>query len=348
MHVFSFVALALLAGGALPPAPAGEELTAAEADVQDVFGAELAKARKPADKLAVARKMIETAAGSRPAAKYALLVRARDLAIAAGDSTVGVRAVEGLVVAFAPEKPQDAQGWAREGHRVWNEVERKRPQERLRAQLEGAESYLRAFPLLEGFQKTAVGNRLRELGWQPRFLSLTAAARLFGLDPPAWKREGDCLRGSFGDLNTAKGWAMATIEKPGSSVKFGLAMKAPTAQCIRVELDGTSWAYVRGSHANSHSGFWWGREGHWNMTGTPDPRSIDPPDGWHRLAATIAAGKLTFRYDGEIVREVPLPARSARAAIRVGFGRQTAEVQVKDFELQIGGPQVGEPGRGRG
>ena len=338
MHVFSFVALALLAGGALPPAPAGEELTAAEADVQDVFGAELAKARKPADKLAVARKMIETAEGSRPAAKYALLVRARDLAIAAGDSGVGIRAVEGLVVAFAPEKPQDAQGWAREGHRVWNEAEGKRPQEKLRAQLEAAECYLRALVDLQGMHRTAAESRLRELRWDPRFLPLTTAARLFKLDPPAWKPEGDCLRGSFGDLNTAKGWAMAPIEGAPATLEFSFAMKAPNAQCIRVDVDGTCWAYIRGVHGqNSQSGFWWGREGRWNMIEIPTPQAINPPDGWHRLAATIAAGKLTFRYDGEIVREVPLPPRTGAAAIRVGFGRQTAEVRVKEFQLHSGG-----------
>ena len=151
--------------GVLPPPPTGPALAAAEADVQEVFGDQLRAARKPADKAALAGKLIETADGSRPAGKYALLEQARELAIAAGDSTVGIRAVEDLVAGFSATTPQDAAQWAAEGHRVWNAAGDKRPADRLRGRLEAAACYLRALPDLAGFQRAAVESRLRELGW---------------------------------------------------------------------------------------------------------------------------------------------------------------------------------------
>ncbi|HUX15757.1 MAG TPA: hypothetical protein VMW52_04745, partial [Phycisphaerae bacterium] len=74
MHAVALACLCIF--GALSVPPAGE-LAAAEAEIREVFGRDLSAARKPADKAAVARRMIDLAAESRQAAKYALLTRAR-------------------------------------------------------------------------------------------------------------------------------------------------------------------------------------------------------------------------------------------------------------------------------
>jgi len=222
------------AGEPLPAAPSGEELARAEADVQDVFGAELAKARKPADKVAVAGKMIETAEGSRPAATYALLVRARGLAIAAGDSTVGVRAVEELVAGFAAGKSQDAAAWASEGHRLWNAASDKRPPEKLRARLDAAECYLRGLEGLTGFQRAAVEKRLRELGWRVGPIDFnfeestegwTGANHIIGL-----KAERGCLEGRItgGDPFIVRtGLAIDANQCPVVQIRMTLDSAAP-------------------------------------------------------------------------------------------------------------------------
>jgi len=153
--------------GVLPPPPTGAELAAAEADVREVFADQFRAADTDRERVDLARRLIETAAESRPAAKYALLVQARELAIAAGDSTVAIRAVEGLVDGFGPEKRQDAAGWAADGHREWNAAGDRRPADRLRGRLEAAECYLRALPDLAGFQRAAVEGRLKQLGYEP-------------------------------------------------------------------------------------------------------------------------------------------------------------------------------------
>ena len=185
MHVL-LAALMPLFTAPLPAPPAGDDLARAEADVREVFGKELvAVGRQPAaKKAALARRMIETAAGSRPAAKYALLVQARELAIEAADSAVGVRAVEELVGGFRPsadsghQTPRDAASWASAGHRLWNAASDQRPPEKLRTRLDAAECYLRALPELEGFQRAAIEKRLRGLGWRP-FLTPEEVVSLF-------------------------------------------------------------------------------------------------------------------------------------------------------------------------
>jgi len=171
---FLLLAAAAIGEGAqdvasLLPVPSGAELATAEAEVQEVFGAELAavsrqraassrqRAAGGGQRVAIARRMIDTAEGSRPAARYALLVRAKDLAIAAKDKAVGVEAAEGLA-GFAG--PADAS----EGHRLWSAAKK----EDLAGKLAAAEVYLRALPGLQktGFERTAVEKRLRELGWR--------------------------------------------------------------------------------------------------------------------------------------------------------------------------------------
>ena len=184
------------------PVPTGDELAKAEKTVQDVFGDGLKAAKTPKQKAELAQKMLETAAGSRPAEKYALLVQARELAVAAGDSAVGVRALDALVGRFAPEKPRDPASWASEAHRLWNQASDKRPPEKLRGRLEAAECYLRALPGLEGFQRGAAEKRLKDLGWSgyPIDFDFNESAEGWGRENHivGLKAERGCLKGHIG------------------------------------------------------------------------------------------------------------------------------------------------------
>jgi len=189
----------------LLPVPTSAELAKAERTIKEVFGDDLKRARKPADKAALARKMIATAEGSDPAERYALLVRARELAIDARDLAAGVQAAEGLA-GFAGNSD------ASEGHRLWGEARG------LAEKLAAAEVYLRALPALTGFQRVAVEKRLRELGWRASPIDFTfehsvegwtAENHIVGL-----KVEGGCLVGRItgGDPYMLRGGLAVTGE----------------------------------------------------------------------------------------------------------------------------------------
>lgn len=216
MQTLLAIVLVLAAEGSRPsplaPRPSQADLARAEADVLEVFGEDLAKARRPAEKAALARKMIDTAEGSGPAGKYALLERARELAIAAGDAALGIRAVEELINGFGPANAANgakrlaadgtsANAWASEGHRLWNDAGRKRPPERLRGRLEAAECYLRCVDGLEGFQKGAIEKRLKELGWRVSPIDFNFNESTEGWtaenDVAGLKAEGGCLVGQI-------------------------------------------------------------------------------------------------------------------------------------------------------
>ena len=240
--VLSLVATVVVLVGILPcatigaellPVPTGAELAKAEKTVRDVFADELKAADTAKQREALARKMIDTAAGSRPAAKYALLVKARELAIAAGDSAVGVRTVAALVDSFQPsgvsaqQEQRGAASWASAGHRLWNDATDKRPPEKLRGRLEAAECYLRCLDGLEGFQRAAVEKRLRGLGWRASPIDFTFDDSTEGWtaakDIASLRSENGCLTGQI------------TGNDP-HVVRTGLELDASRCPIIRIGL----------------------------------------------------------------------------------------------------------------
>lgn len=69
-----------------PPVPGEAAQRAAEKQIKEVMGPEIAKARTPADRAKLAAQMLETARGtSDPAGKYVMLKRAADLAAQGND-----------------------------------------------------------------------------------------------------------------------------------------------------------------------------------------------------------------------------------------------------------------------
>jgi hypothetical protein len=93
---------AVAAGGPVPKAarlavPDADAVAKAEANVRSLFKDEYAR-RQPAEKKALAQKLFELAEQTRddPAARYALLCEARDLAAEGNDPALMVQAVEGI------------------------------------------------------------------------------------------------------------------------------------------------------------------------------------------------------------------------------------------------------------
>src|SRR5579883_614338 len=70
----------------LAPVPDAAAQKKADALVKDVFGAEIARAKSPTDKAAVAEKLLKQGIDTRddPAARFVLLRDARELAAQAG------------------------------------------------------------------------------------------------------------------------------------------------------------------------------------------------------------------------------------------------------------------------
>jgi len=296
----------------LLPVPTSAELAKAERTIKEVFGDDLKRARKPADKAALARKMIATAEGSDPAERYALLVRARELAIDAKDPAAGVQAVEGLA-GFAG--PSDAA----EGHRLWNEARG------LSGKLEAAECYLRALPGLTGFQRGVVEGRLRELGWPAkRFLLPQQVVDLFGI--PGARIEGDAVR--WKDTSGAEALWMQrpTGQQP---LEFGFEIQAKENHSIRTAIDGDGYVLCVGHYSNTCTLFATNAGGAATFQRVASTR-VDSPDKWHALVVRLEERKVRFFYDDKLIHEVNQePGVGPESKIRLGFGDHRTDVAIR-------------------
>lgn len=87
-------------GPARDPIPSPADLKPATALINDLFKAELAAARTPADKKALTQKLLQTAREEKGVSRYALLLKAHDQALGAGDVPDTVAALDALAAAF--------------------------------------------------------------------------------------------------------------------------------------------------------------------------------------------------------------------------------------------------------
>jgi len=326
MHALLFALFAPFAGD-LPPVPTGPALAAAEADVREVFGNRLRAADTDRERVELARRLIETAGGSRPAARYALLERARDLAIEAGDAAVGVAAVEGLVRGFAPQTPRDAASWASEGHHLWNLAGHKRPADRLRTQLEAAECYLRALPDLTSLNRTAAEGRLRELGWK---LPLSPAEVMKQFPLAGWQADGEVLTGRFARVFDEDGRALSAAMPRIRSASLCVEILAARDVAVRADVDGTTHFAVFGAVNNTELLWRSGEKG-----GTR-PLALGNPQNWHRVGASLEDGRLQFSLDGKPQVELSVPDSTGNGhMLRVGFGHHIGTAKVRRVRLAI-------------
>lgn len=100
-----------VAPAAPPKLPIPPELAkkAAEKQIRDIMGEDLAKARTPEEKTKIATQMLQTADGtSDPAGKYALLRDAEGLAADAGDVETAIAANNAVISSFEPDATSGA------------------------------------------------------------------------------------------------------------------------------------------------------------------------------------------------------------------------------------------------
>jgi hypothetical protein len=92
---------------ALLPVPSEADQQKSRKLVEEVYGKELGKAKTPAERLALAKRLIQDAeqAKNDPSGRFVLLMTARDVASGAGDVETAFRALEALEAQFDVDAP---------------------------------------------------------------------------------------------------------------------------------------------------------------------------------------------------------------------------------------------------
>ncbi len=155
MHAVLLVAM-------LATMPDAEAIQKAEALFDDVYGEDLAKARKPDDKAALCENLLEAAEDFEDApSKYVVLQHACKAAVELQDAGLGLRAAEGLSVF------RESEGALEAGNEAWDAARRVRgARGQLEKKLQAAEFYFAALRELEGLKKRAIEMRLEEMEWR--------------------------------------------------------------------------------------------------------------------------------------------------------------------------------------
>ena len=148
------------------PRPSHDAIVKALAKVRDVYKADLAKANKPKEKATLAEELLTAAdgVGQDDAGRLALLTLARDLAVDANDGRLAVKVVRAIVSRFVPDGPTDPAEQIRLGSESWTKAETALSDERLHLQVQAAEWYVRAQPVVTGLDETLIAKRLAEIG----------------------------------------------------------------------------------------------------------------------------------------------------------------------------------------
>jgi hypothetical protein len=163
MQAIAFLSLILISA-----VPSHDAITAAKSKVEDLFGDELAAAKKPKEKIALAGEMLKTAATMSPkepdqAARYVLAKTARKLAIEAGDKKTALDAVTMLVEQFADTKDINPSEELKNGDYVWKQAKQATAGTRLEFQIQAAECYLKVKKAGTGLDKRLAEKRLGEV-----------------------------------------------------------------------------------------------------------------------------------------------------------------------------------------
>ena len=137
---------------ALFPRPSRDALAKAEEKVRELYKADLAKAVKPKDKIALVEVLLRAAngVGQDDASRLVLWTMARDLAVDANDGQLSMKVVTGIVNRFQPDGPTDPKEQMEAGNAPWKEAETAPADKRLRLRIKAAEWYLRARPVVTG------------------------------------------------------------------------------------------------------------------------------------------------------------------------------------------------------
>lgn len=315
---------------ALAPRPAPPDLARAEKDAADIFGDEVEAARKPADKAALAAKMLATARklDDDPAGRYVLAVQARNLAVAGGDAKTAVRAAE-LLAGYQPSavSPQpSAKEAAARGHDLWAEAEKLRGQEQLAKRVEAAEWYFRAFDGLEGLEAQLAAKRLAELGWSR---VLTARETMEQFPFPTWRIDGEALVGQFRDIAHPSGWAWGAQKESVQSFDFSFEMLAPKDLAVRADVDRSTYIGIFGAERNTSI--------IWRFQGATktEPFSMKAPNEWHRVGVAMNCGEMSFFFDGKPFRTISIAEPPIGHAVRLAIGHHYGEAKVRSVQVRF-------------
>jgi len=351
------IAIAALAAaaGTKQPVPDADSRARARMLFEEIYQADFSKPARPQSG-ALAKELLLVAESENDAAnRYVLLRASRELAVAAGDGPLALRAVERIVEQFTPDGPTDRDGQLARGHELWEKASGKMDKDGLELRLEAAEWYLRARPSMKGLLATLkVDKRLASLSQPPRepgtspysppakqpkqpteqpsrykrrYLPLRVAIRVFDLQPPKWRIEGECLAAAFKDDEQVA----SSRSLRGSSLEFGFKIKAKWHQKIQVSIDDRVYCYCRGH---------WENKGTMIRSGEKTTRqwgkAVSSADAWCSLGVVLKDNVLRFYYNDQMewAQMVPKPP-GKKHAIRVCLGCRRATVQVRDFYLQL-------------
>jgi len=124
------------------PRPSAAALAASERAVREIFDADLARAVKPREKAAAARRILDVALdtpdGDRNADRFAAFVLARETALAGRDKATAFAASRAIAERY--EQPCEGNPLAK-GDELWKAASAKLGAERLRIEAEAAEWY---------------------------------------------------------------------------------------------------------------------------------------------------------------------------------------------------------------
>jgi len=154
--------------------PGAEAMKKNAALFQELFGADIARAKKPSEKAAIAKRLLGIAkeTSDDEAGRLMLLVEARRLAVAGKDKRTAAEASQAIAERYVTAKgePTDAKEQLRKAQELWDKATDAAGDGRLALQAEAVEWYARAQAgTLSGIERHVVERRMKEMmGEEPK------------------------------------------------------------------------------------------------------------------------------------------------------------------------------------
>lgn len=151
-----------------PAKPDAKSLDKAKKEIQDIYATDIKKAKKPNEKIALAKEFIKVASETKEnedsTSRFALLAMATDLAIEVRDRNQVMECVRLIAESFQPGEGEPTEGKAQltRAQALWKEadVEKAESEKQLRLQADAIEWFIRAKPTAIGINKALIEKRL--------------------------------------------------------------------------------------------------------------------------------------------------------------------------------------------
>jgi len=217
------------------PVPSEDELAKAGKLLEETYGKQLKAAKTPTAQTRLAQELLQLAKEDTvPAQKYLLAQKAKELAVAGGDSRLAVEAAE-ILADFAPsDTPISVQDAFQKGQAMWTTADRLRGRAQLASRIEAAEWYLRCIEDLTGFNHLKTYRSLTSLGWPGWPINF----QFNGNTTEGWTAS-ELLQGSRGNhitnLKVQNGYLSGTIVG-GDPFIVRLQMVLPADSCPIIKI----------------------------------------------------------------------------------------------------------------